>query len=584
MKSSLSTAAVFLAAVLGRLPTLGAWWNQDDWGMLGRAAGLVGENAGDFPARILSQKWWWSLTWPLFHLDPLPHAWCRLLLHGLSAVLVLRIGRRAGLGPLAGLTAGLLFAATPLAFTPLYWASGIQEILAVVLALLAVERWLAGRRRNILWAVLAGVASMLAKEPGLGLPIFFTILLWTGTGVPLRDKAFAWAMCLLLLLVSVIEGVLVMNHFGTDPGEPYALGNALEALGNLGMFGWWMATPGSVFTSKPGWGVAAGGLLVFGLWTAWAVISWRRGRRLPAAALTAALLSLGPALPLRWQIHPYLAYLAAAAGSLTLATLLPRRWTLKIPVLGLLTVLAIVWGYGGMRARLGARDEAGLPADPVAKTTSLSWQICRSLPDLPLKRDEGVQPALTFLQIPIEARTAEMSAKLGDRWVTGSTVYHALGGHLGPSLVLKQEVRVEWVNALFSNPNQALVLCESPTGVKHWGPTVNAALYAALTDIGLGHFDRARKHFIRAGDLGGDTFGFAWDPGQMIIPLEQVLARKMAFVDWTVSLMDKREASGQEVGGLQDMFFNLLSICTGRSLEEVTAGSRLVEIEPKQGD
>ncbi len=249
----LAPLAVFLAAVLGKLPALGAWWSQDDWGLLGRAAGIVQTGAGEFPARILSQKLWWSLTWPLFHLDPTPHAWCRLLLHGASAVLVLRIGSRAGLKPLAGLTAGLLFAATPLAFTPLYWAAGVQEILAVFFALLAVERWLVGGRTNLLWAVLAAAASIFAKESGLGLPIFFTILLWTGSGVSLRDKSFAWAMCLLLLLIAVIEGVLVVNHFATNSGDPYATGGFIVAISNLGVLGWWLATPGPVFASRLGW-------------------------------------------------------------------------------------------------------------------------------------------------------------------------------------------------------------------------------------------------------------------------------------------------------------------------------------------
>ena len=154
-------------------------------------------------------------------------------------------------------------------------------------------------------------------------------------------------------------------------------------------------------------------------------------------------------------------------------------------------------------------------------------------------------------------------------------------------------MKVDWVNALYSNPNDALVLCEMGTRFRHWGPTANAALYAGLTDIGLGYFERARKHFIRAGHLGGDTFGFSWDQEQMIIPLEQVLAQQVAFVDWTVSLLEKGRASGQEVGGLQDLFFNLLSASTGKSVEEIIAGSNLLTPipngiagpqEPKQGD
>ena len=57
---------VFVAAILGRLPALGAWWNQDDWGLLARAAGLAGlDPVTGFPARWLSQHAYWQATWPL---------------------------------------------------------------------------------------------------------------------------------------------------------------------------------------------------------------------------------------------------------------------------------------------------------------------------------------------------------------------------------------------------------------------------------------------------------------------------------------------------------------------------------------
>lgn len=581
----LATLAVFTAGVLGRLSALGAWWNQDDWGQLARAAGVLDGQDRTAPARILSQQLFWSATWPLFHLDPTPYAVLRLILHGLSAVLVSRIGRRSGLGELAAALAGFLFAASPLAFTPLYWASGIQEILAVFFALLAVERWLSGGRRNLLLAVLAAAASIFSKESGLGLPLFFTILLWSGAGVRLRDKAFAWAMCLLLLLVAVTEGVLVVNHFSTAAGEPYSTGGLKVILANLGVLGCWLAWPGAVFPSRLGWGLASVGLAVFAVWAAWAVFAWRRGSKLPAAALAGALLSLGPALPLEGQLHPYLAYLAAGAITLTVGALLPRRLPARRPLLAVLLALTVAWGYGSMHLRLGRRDAAGLPADPVVRATSLSWQVCRGLPDLPLRRDDDVRPALTFLQIPMTARSAEMAQRLGNTWVTGSSLYHALGGVLGPRLVLGPEVRIGWTNSLRANPEHALVLCEAGTGFKHWGTTGNAALYAGLTDVALGHFERARKHFVRAAGLSDGPVGFAWDPDAMIVPFEQVLRQKAEFVDWTVSLLQDGKASGQEIGGLQDVFFQLLSACTGQTLDEVTAGSQqLLQNDSKRGE
>ena len=307
---------------------------------------------------------------------------------------------------------------------------------------------------------------------------------------------------------------------------------------------------------------------------------WRQGQRLPLLALAGALLSLLPALPLVSQVHPYLALLAFAGGALALASGLPRRWPLGPTTLILLTLLAVAWGYFGMRSRAGLRDAQGLPADPVVRATSLSWNICRVLPDMPLERDGAPAHAITILQPTWNRTTAEMAARLGDRWVTGSSLYHALGGGLALRVVLAQhgrpDVRVDWVNALTSNPVDALVLCEAGTGFKHWGSTGNALFYAALTDVGLGQFERARRDLVRAGAINDETVPFSWDPDQMVVPLQKVLDNRAAFIDWML-LQFQEGRSGHEVGGVQDIFFNLLSTCTGRSVEELSAGSTFIK-------
>lgn|GEM_PF-820539 len=567
---------VFGAAILGRLPALGSWWTLDDWGLLARAAGQAAPAVpGNLPARVLSQHLWWDLTWPLFGLNTDPHGWLRLIIHGCSCVLVTRIGTRAGLDKLARLVAGLLFAATPLAFTPLYWAAGIQELLAGCFALLAVERWLAGGRGNLALAAGAAVLSMAAKESGLALPLLLTAFLWLGLGVHRNDRAFAWALAVLLVLVSASEAALVLNHFATAAGDPYAMGGPIVWLGNLGVFGWWMLTVGPFFASRITWPMAAAGCTLFLLWGMWATFRWRRGSVLAALTLLAALLSLTPALGLNSQVHPYLAYLAAAAGALALADLVSGHWPLRRTTAAILACAAIGWGFLGMELRLSKRDDGGLPADPVVRATALSWQACSALRQLPLTSLAADRPAVVLLQMPANDTLARMADQLGDSWVTGSSLYEAVGGSVGPQLVLGPDVRVIWANNLASVPRDALVLCESAAVFRHWGPTSNALLYAALTDIGQGRFERARRHLIRAGKLNEDTIGFVWDPGQMIIPLSRVLEQRQAFVDWTVSLLDQG-SSVLEVGGLQEMYFNLLSSCTGRSIEELSAGSSLL--------
>jgi len=583
--------AVFVAAIIGRMPALGAWWNLDDWGQLGRAAGLAGLTDGAaFPARILSQHIWWDLTWPLFGLNSDAHALARLVLHGLSAILVTRIGARAGLGTLPRLLAGLLFAASPLAFTPLYWASGIQELLAAFFALLAVERWLAagtvesGSRRALLTACLAAILSMLAKEAGLGLPLLFMVMMWLRIGVRLQDKAFAWAMVMFMLAAAVAEGVLVMNHFAADTTGTYVTGDLARGLINLCAYGWWLMSPGPILAVQLNLTRLLLGGALFVAWLIWGVIQWRRGRKLVLLAFVAALLSLGPVLVLKDRYLPYLAYLAEAAGSLALVSLLPVRWSPRYPVLIALTIAATIWGFTGMRIRLDARNSLGLTADPIARATSLSWQACRTMSDLKLAQGRDPLRYLTIFQHPITPAGAEQAQRFGERWVSSTPLYNALHGTTGPEFVLGPDVTVVWANGLTTNPPGGLVVSETATGLRVWGQTWNALLYAALTDIGLGHFERARQHMVKAAVLNEEMIMFLFDEGQMIIPLAMVVENKEEFVDWTVGLLNQG-ASAHEVGGIQDMFFNLLSLCTGRSVDDLTTGSHLISgSEPAPGN
>jgi hypothetical protein len=582
--------AVFVAAVLGRMPTLGAWWNLDDWGQLARSAGLdTGEGLSGWPARWLSQHAYWDLTWPLFGLNSDAHALVRLALHGLAAVLVVRIAWRSGLGPLPRLLAGLVFAASPLAFTPLYWASGIQEILAAVFALAAVERWLAaptGGRRQLVIASLLAVLSMLSKESGLGLPVLFLVFAWLRIGVRLEDKAFAWGMIMLLLPLAVAEGVLVFNHFGTGAGEPYALGDSLVTLINLGVCGWWLISPGPVLAANVSVAMAVAGGLLLLMWAAWGVLSWRRQKPLALLALVAAVMVLAPALPLKKQLVPYLAYLAVAPLGLLLGSIAQQVKFTRLshlgllPGLGFMSLVAMAWGFFGMETRLNNRNEMGMVADPVARATALSWQGCQTMktlqdhPSLTGTQQNSLSH-LTLLQPIVDPQVSALAADLGERWTQPTETYEALGGQLGPRLILGPDVQINWANGLTTASSKAVVLCEAGTSLQFWGRIENALFYAALTDIGLGHFERGRAHMKRAAELNaGETF-FIYDEGQMVIPLGLVMQNREAFTDWTLGLLDQG-VPRLEVGGLQDLFYNLLITSTGQSLEELTAGSRLL--------
>jgi hypothetical protein len=160
-----------------------------------------------------------------------------------------------------------------------------------------------------------------------------------------------------------------------------------------------------------------------------------------------------------------------------------------------------------------------------------------------------------------------MALSLGEDWVTGSDVYHSLGGVLGPRMLLGADIPVHWTNGLRYTPERSLVLVDAGGELKPWGFNDQALLYQALMDVGLGHFERARLHLLRAGLLAGETLSFLFDPDLLPVSLEQVLANKVAFIDYLAAgLQDGR--SPYEVGGVQTNFFRLLSACTG--IDEAT--------------
>ena len=568
-------AACLGAATLGRLPALGAWWNQDDWGLIARAAELA-PAVGGAPARLVSQLLYWRVCYPLFGLNPDPYTWSRLLLHGLAAALTARIAWRAGLPPLAQLLAGLLVAATPLVFTPLYWAAGSQELLAVTLALAAVERWLAGGRCAVVATLVLATGSILAKEAGLGLALLLGILLVGGAGATSAPRRSAIVVLVLIALVAVGESLLVLRRFAVGPADAYAI-SALAVPTNLTAYGWWLASIGPRFAANITLPMAAGGGALWLLWGGWAVVSRNRGDRLPAVALLAALLALAPVLPLVHHAYPYLGYAVAPAGAVTVASLVPRRWPLRTPLALLLVIAAVVTGTAGMQIRLGERTAAGLPADPLVRRTALSHASARTLTTLPWHRHQGADTAsatLLLLQPPPDLATAQVADRLGAGWVTGSELYSALAGTVGPRLILSQEfdaeVRIAWVNSLQDASDEAIVLVDAGHLWLHWGRSREALLYLALTEVARGQFARARQHLLYAAHRSAQTIPFYYDPDQMLVAPTRVLARKEAFVDYLAAGLQEGY-SRHEVSALQEIFFALLSTVTGRSIADLRA-------------
>lgn len=579
---ALPALAAFVAAVLGHLAVLATWWCRDDWGLLARAAGLIERPAG-LPARWLSQQLYWQATWPLWGLDPTPHAVVRLLLHGMAALLVVRLGQRSGLNPAGASVAGFAFAASPLAFLPLYWAAGIQELLAAALALLAVDFWLAAGRHGrgaVVAATVAGVGAMLAKETALGLGLLLGGLLWSGAGPRGRDRIPAVAAVAVLLAAAFGASRLAARLFDSGVASPYQTGGVSTTLPNLGVFGRWLSDPGPVVGFTRSWTfVNIGGALMLA-WLVWGAWRWRHQDRLPLAAMFGTLLALAPMLPLRHHMAPYQAYLAAAGWALALGSLLPRRLPLPLPALLLAMGACVAWGMHTCHALMSRHNELGLPADDIVRAAGLSREARDRLLTVAESGDGRPVLQVTLLQIPASPGALEAAKRHGDSWAGRTDLYEALGGNLGPRLLAPGGMTVRWRNNLTSVPADEMVLVETSTGLRPWGRVGQATLYAALTDVGLGNFERARAHLRRGALLGARTDTFNCDARLLPIPLERVTQQLSAFIDW-IAGQRSQDAALAEIRGLQVMYLNLLCACTGRSLDELSgSGIVLVPDEP----
>lgn len=555
-----------LAALIGRLPTLGAYWNQDDWGLLGRAAGLI---PAPESVRWLSRVAYWDLMWPLAGLAPTPYAFTRLALHALTAAGVVLLARRLRLSSLQSLVAGLIMAASPLAFTPLYWAAGIQDLLAVCLAVWALVLWCSPRLASAALAALLAATAVFAKETVMGLPLIMLALIWWG---PWRRRGpVGLGLVLVAAAGAALAVFLAARGFDTTADQPYALSSPVGMLGNLLTYGWWLLQPGPVFTPAPTMAMATVGGLLWVAWLAWGVWCWRRGHQVPALMWLGALVTLAPILPLTRHLSPDLAYPVEIFGCLALAGLLPRRWPLPTALVAVLVLASLGWGFLGMRGRLDLRDQDGLPADPVVRRTAVSWQFAQQLPRLPL----GDRP-LVLVQPPLTEITARMTMELGEERVLGSALYHSLDGVNAFKLLLGPDTPVQWANGLRQTPARALVLFDAGGEARPWGYTDQALLYMTLTDVGLGQYQRARLHLLRAAVLGGETLSLLFDPGLLPVPMERVLANKQGFIDHLYATLEQGHTA-IEVGGLQTNFFRLLSVCTGLDEAELRQGNLLPE-------
>jgi hypothetical protein len=453
----------------------------------------------------LSQHAYWSVTWPLLGLDFAAHTSIRLALHAAASVAVHGIARKAGLENRRSLYVGLVFAASPVSFTPVVWASGIQELVAGSLALLAVLCWLSRGARMVVAAGACLGGSILAKESGLLLPVLFLF----HTGIMARTmerRELRWRITMGVagLLLAVGEARLVADQFATGQADPYRLGGLVTVLGNLGMYGWWLLTPGPAFAGQATWTMAAWGLCAWLLWAGWSIVAFSRNNRVPAAALVLSCASLAPVLPLFSQARPYMGYTAVAGVAIVLGSLVRESWLRRWFVPVLMVVAAIVWGQGTMRARMAAADGGGTPADPIVRAALLARETIAAAAT-------GTGVGVVVFQQPLRPAALALSDRLGAGQVRATPRHESLMGSVGLALALHDQ-DAKWLSSLAGVPAEMRVLAEIGTHLEDWGPCPEALVRASIVDIYVGFHGRAHAQLDRAMDLGVDPRNLGFDP------------------------------------------------------------------------
>jgi len=511
---------LFLVAVFGRLPTLGAWWHGADWELLGRAAGVAG--SGEAPVRWFSQVAYWRLLGPLLGTTPGPWAVTRLLLHGAVTVLVHRLALRAGASRAGAFAAALLTAITSLAFVPLYQAAGVQDLLGAALALFCVERLLAGGPRAATTAALAGLLAVSSRESALGLPVWAAALAFGGDRARRRERL---AVAAGLAIASGFEIALLLRQGAPATGHARELWSAAKVPLDLMQYGWWMISPWPVPTARFTLLTGVAGLLAWLAWGFRARAGWRSGDRAAASALLGAVLALAPALTLRSPAQPHLAYAAWAVAAIVLGPALARRRETPRPAVALLfAAAATALSWGACEWRLSRRGTDGLPADPVVCRTAVSHEAMRTLRSVPA----GPSPRLVILQPAVlRAAAGEDPAESGFR---PTLVLEALAGDLGPALLGPGGASVRWASDLDRVQLDATVLLDAGARLLYWGPAPQAFLYLALTEIGLGRAAEAADVFERGLRRSPPTLPFQFDAGQLPVTLDAVRAGAPAFL------------------------------------------------------
>ncbi|HEY2956304.1 MAG TPA: hypothetical protein VGK89_13785 [Candidatus Eisenbacteria bacterium] len=336
----LSHAPLVLVVTSAGLVFAGAlayFFSQDDFAALARARGIIPPVPGVW--RWVSGPVYFALMRPWGLAATAYHA-VNLLAHCACAGLLFTLLRRRFAAPAAFLGA-LFFATHPALYTAVYWVAALNEILALLFALLCIA-WAARPGRAAWLAVPLFGLSLLSKETTLLLPAALWIAPgWLDPGhspaTPedggdrrRRDVRIALSVLALVYLALWLWSDAFGARSGLPAAAPYAVGIGRHAVVNFITYLGWTAGTLLPVTRKfddaaePGlwpWAAALAAIWIAGLFSA----RLRRSGWLAGGATFVALIA--PVLGLRNHTYHYYLYspligVAWCAGALADAAFL----------------------------------------------------------------------------------------------------------------------------------------------------------------------------------------------------------------------------------------------------------------------
>lgn len=466
----LAVAAVVSAALAAYWHATGYYFSQDDFTFLARAKGIQPYPGlfDPFGTRVISARLFFLSMHGLFGLEAGPYHWASLLLHALNAALVYAVARCWTGSKLVALVSGLLFAASDIAFTAVFWISGVQDLLATTFLLLAALIWSARPSRGWMVAALSAVAmalSLLSKSVGV---LFPAVLFLMARARPGRGRR---TIVLLAPHAAISLGALALllaQSSGVREGGAYEAGITAALPHNLATYVAWTADVIHPFKDRvamidfDAWkrALPIGVVLALFMFTS-------RGKqaRMQWGALGWYFLCIAPVLPLLRHTYLYYIYPAMPGAAILaglavyrMASALSRRFgSLGLKIgwatgLGAAAVLCAI-GISNVRARENARLEPDftLPHDHVLRSSVLAENAASTFAESGIPRGVDLllinpySPLSSDLAKGVDPEAKRATFDMVRAALRGGSVLRLLRPDLG-DIEFAQNMRREWEN------------------------------------------------------------------------------------------------------------------------------------------